>query len=174
MRLIPLCAAALLSACSLLPADEPGDSAPTSLVVTDRAKYDARLVMSGLDRVVFEIPFEIRNTTDGPLYRVGCHRPPGPVLEKSVGGEWVTAYATGELSCLSPPFVIAAGEISRDTLRVDGHLPGQNASPTFDTEIEGMYRLNLGLYMSLTDEPVPLGKNLVPLGERVSNTFEVE
>lgn len=44
-----------------------------------------------------------------------------------------------------------------------GFLPGQNVAPTFETEVEGTYRLNLRLYSSLTDEQSPLGKDLVPL-----------
>ncbi|PAP77876.1 hypothetical protein [Rubrivirga marina] len=166
--------AALLSACSLLQSDEPDAPTSASLVVTDRAKYEARLVSDGRDAIVFEVPFEIRNTTGGPLYRVGCRRPPKPVLEKLEGGQWVTAYSTGELLCLSPPFVVASGETGRDTLQVYGHLSGQDTLPEFRTEVEGTYRLQLELYSSLTNEQAPLGEALVPLADRVSNTFEVE
>lgn len=168
-----VCAAGL-SACSLLSADEPEPPVPTGLVVTDRTAYDARLLTDGRVRVVFDVPYEVRNTTADPLYRIGCRTAPPPVLEKLVDGEWVTAYAAPRLACLSPPFVVDEGEVRRDTLGVVGFLPGQNIVPEFGTEVKGTYRLNLELFSSLTDERPPLGKDLLPPESRVSNTFTVE
>ena len=171
---LALCAATLFSGCSLVSTDEAAPPVSASLVVTDQAQYDARAPAGGLSRVVFDVPFEIRNTTGGPLYRIGCRTAPPPTLEKLVEGEWVTAYAPIVNLCLSPPFEIAPGEVRRDTLQVQGFLPGQNAGPEFETDVEGTYRLHLRLYSSLTDERSPLGKDLVPLEERVSNPFEVD
>ena len=129
-----LALSATLPACSLVGSEGP-PAGPGGLLRTDRAAYDARLVTDGPDAIVFEVPFEVQNTTGRPLYLVGCLRPPKPLLEKLDGGGWVTAYAAGEPGCLSPPFVIGAGEVRRDTLRVYGHLPGQNTSPEFRTGV---------------------------------------
>ena len=162
----------VLSACSLASHDEPDASA--SLIETDQARYDARLVTGGYEGVAFDVPFEIRNTTGGPLYRIGCRTAPAPSLQKWVGGRWVTAYVPYDNLCLSPPFEIAPGGVAQDTLRVAGAFPGQDFRPEFRTEVAGTYRLYVELFSSLTDDRSPLGKDLAPMGARVSNTFEVE
>ncbi|MGB3544248.1 hypothetical protein [Rubrivirga sp.] len=166
-------AVVLLSACSLGSSDDAVPPVRTTLVVTDRTAYDARLDADGRTSVVFDVPFEIHNTTGAPLYRVGCRRPPKPVLEKRAGNEWVVAYGGVEFACLSPPFVLEAGEVGRDTLRVVGYLPGQRVVPEFALEVDGTYRLRVELFSSVTDEDFPLGRDLVSLEERTSNTFEV-
>ena len=170
---LALCAVTL-AACSFSSPDNVQAPVATGLVVTDATRYDAHLVTGGKERVVFEVPFEIRNATGGPLYRIGCASAPPPTLEKRVGEEWVTAFAPVVNRCLSPPFEIAPGAVVRETLQVAGYLPGQGAAPEYRTEVEGTYRLNVLLYSSLTDEPFPLGNDLAPFEERVSNTFEVE
>ena len=133
---LTLCAVTL-AACSLSSPDKVQAPVATGLVVTDATQYDARLLTGGRDRVVFEVPFEIRNTTSGPLYRLGCGSAPPPTLEKRVGDEWVTAFAPVVNRCLSPPFEIAPGAVIREALQVVGYLPGQSAAPEYRTEIEG-------------------------------------
>lgn len=153
------------------------EAAPPSgtLLQTDLPSYDARVVTNGplfnrrrLVRV--DIPYETRNTTSRPLHAIGCGRP-SAILEKQQGNEWVVAYAPIELGCLSPPFVLEAGDVWRDTLRVRGFLPGQRAGPTFDTDIEGTYRLRRVIYTGTGSSgpgPEPVEDELT-----VSNTFEL-
>jgi hypothetical protein len=166
--------AGLLAACSLLPADD----VPTgneSLRQTDQAHYAARLVTGDFDRVVLNVPYRTRNSTEDTLYLTGCRIPDLPVLEKHVSGSWQTAYDPGKLLCWSPPWVLAPGDVRWDTLRVEGWLPGQNIYPHFRTEITGTYRLKRLIYSSLeADEKYPLGEDTIDVGLRVSNTFEVE
>lgn len=173
-RLFVLSASAFaLSACSLLGADPAPLFEPGGLLQTDRTRYDAKLLTDGRARVVFDVPFIARNPTDEPLYLIGCHRPPPPLLEKLVDGEWEVAYGAVVPLCLSPPFEIPPGGERRDTLRVVGFLPGQNTMPTFDTAVEGTYRLRWEIYAGQTDEDFPVGGDLLPLEQQVSNTFEV-
>lgn len=154
------------------------EAAPPSgtLLQTDLPFYDADVVSNGplfnrrrLVRV--DIPYETRNTTSGSLYFIGCGRPPSAVLEKQQGDEWVVAYSPVELLCLSAPFDLEAGDLRRDTLRVRGFLPGQNAGPTFDTDLEGTYRLRRVIYTGTGSSG--LGQEVVEDELTVSNTFEL-
>jgi hypothetical protein len=122
---------------------------------------------------VFDIPYRTRNSTRDTLYLTGCLKPDPPRLEKRVDGEWVLAYREIRLLCWSPPWVLAPGEVRRDTARVEGFLPGQSAGPVFHTSIEGTYRLKREIYSSLTDEKYPLGKDTLSVDRRVSNAFQL-
>lgn len=169
--LVPALLFVLLSACSLLGDEELHGEDTGPLLQTDQASYNADLPTDDSARVVVDIPYEVYNPTVRSLYFVGCNPPPSPILEKQVAGTWQTAYAAIELQCLSPPFVLPPGEVWRDTLHVVGFLPGQNTRPTFETEMEGTYRLRHEIYAGLTDDR--LGEDLLPLKQRVSNTFEM-
>ena len=173
MRALLLVAVLLaLPACSLSTPEAPALDSGQALQ-TDAASYTASVVTDGRAYVSVRIPYATRNATGEPLYLIGCITPPAAVLEKRVGDAWVTAYSAGELMCLSPPWVIASGEARRDTLVVRGYLPGQNISPTFETDIEGTYRLRRTLHTGLTDEATPLGRGVLPDDQSVSNTFEI-
>ena len=160
--------AVVLSSCSLT-----SDEFPTDIVQTDQVRYNAQVTSEGLAQVTFDVPFVIRNTTGAPLYRTGCLVPDPAILIKEEEGEIVTAYNQAVFMCLGPPYVIEPGEVVRDTLHVWGALPGQNAAPTFDTEVEGTYRLYLRLYTTLEDDGAS-GDDLAPFEALLSNTFRVE
>ncbi len=160
------------SACSLTTPDD-GTLDATGLLQTDATSYTAETVTDGRTYVSARIPYETFNATGEALYLIGCNVPPSAVLEKSVGGAWVTAYSPGTGFCLSAPWVIASGETRRDTLVVRGYLPGQNITPTFDTEVEGTYRLRRTIHTGRADESASLGvADLEPM-QSVSNTFEL-
>ena len=111
------------------------------------------------------------NTTGADVYLFGCRTPSRPTLQKRVDGAWVDAWMPVEDGCLSPPWRIRPGETYRDTLHVVGYKPGYNTAPTFDTAIEGTYRLVRAIYD--VPELDAQGSGLLPLAQRVSNAFEV-
>ncbi|MEM9997053.1 MAG: hypothetical protein AAF809_05080 [Bacteroidota bacterium] len=160
----------LLSACSLSEDSSPFVSEPGGLLETDRTRYEAQFLRDDRDRIEFDVPFLARNSTDAPLYLMGCYP---PVLEKHVDGAWTAAYDAILQTCLDPPHVIPGGGEWIDTLRVVAFLPGQNASPTFDVEVEGVYRLRWKIYAGLTDQESPVGRDPLPPEQQLSNTFEV-
>ena len=123
----------------------------------------------GMDYVGVQIDMTYRNATDDVVFLHGCKRPSLPVLQKWQGGAWVLAWGAVEQSCGSTPVPIPPGETYAMTVPVMGYLPGQNAAPTFDTEVEGTYRLLWTVYTA--DEPRE--DALLPLDQRVSNTFEL-
>lgn len=142
---------------------------------TDTTHYQAELQTGSLQVVTFDIPFTITNAKDEPIYMVGCKQAPAPDLQKNVNGEWVTAYSPIHLMCLSPPFIVEPFETFHDTLRVYGALPGQNTAPTFDTDIDGTYRLvqNLHTDPDSFDDLEKKSENLLPEALRISNNFVV-
>ncbi len=171
--LLPL-AILTLPACSPLGsgADLGSGTEPVRLIQTDETQYEAQLLTDYHSRVVLEIPYQVYNQTSNPLYFVAC-RTSMPALEKRVGGEWRLAYAAVRVLASLHPVKIAPGEARADTLRVKGYLPGQNIAPEFYTEIEGTYRLRCDVYGGVDDDWQPLDHTLLPLEQRVSNTFGV-
>ena len=167
--LTSLCLAA--TGCLLLGDD--GSSATGGLLETSEDSYVAEVVTDGRERVVVDIPYQTGNHTGLPVYLIGCRRPNPPILEKRAGRDWVTVYAPIVTLCLSPPFEIAPGESRFDTLHVVGFRPGQAAGPTFDGEVAGTYRLRREIFRDLTDEDPPIGRTMLPLSQRVSNSFEI-
>lgn len=161
---------------ALLTGDFDGNFEEGGFLQTDTTYYQAEIQSGNRDVVRLDIPFTITNAKDEPIYMLGCGRAPAPLLQKNVGGEWVTAYSPVELMCLSPPFIIEPGETFYDTLRVHGALPGQNTEPTFDTKIKGVYRLVHTFYIDPDsfDDLNTRSKNLLPESLRISNTFYVE
>ena len=145
-----------------------------ALLQTDAPAYDAAVVArqpGQLGRVEAEVPYAVRNTTDGPLYLTGCRPPNPPALEKLEGGEWAAVYVPVVLDCLSPAVEVAPGGVLRDTLRLFAAFPGQNTVPTFDTDVPGTYRLRQALYARVEDDG--LGRDLLDAERSVSNPFEL-
>src|SRR4051812_28507541 len=65
-----------------------------------------------------DIPYEFENRTGGAVYLANCGGFVPPDLERKVDGQWRTEWGAVEDSCGSPPVVIQAGEVFRDTLQV--------------------------------------------------------
>ena len=143
----------------------------TGLLQTDAGRYDVTL---GTDpaSVEVDIPYTLRSPDDDATVYTGCSPPHPPELQKLVEGEWVRAYDQFQPLCLSPPFVLPAGETHPDTLRFWAALPGQNVGPMLLVdEIPGTYRLVQAIYTGADDDG--LGRNPLPLEARVSNPFEL-
>ena len=153
--------------CDAAVAPEPS----AGLLQTDAGRYDVTLGVSPA-RVEVDIPYTLRSPDGAATVYAGCFPPHSPELQKLVDGEWVRAYDQVHPLCLSPPFVLPAGEARADTLRVRAALPGQDAAPTFEPgEIAGTYRLVQAIYASADDDG--LGRDPLPLEARVSNPFEL-
>ena len=141
-------------------------------IQTDSVVYHVRTTASSYEMVM---DLRYTNPTRGRVYISTCHTPHPPVLEKWEGGEWVTAYAPVVLLCLGPPVVIERGERYRYTYRIMA-ARRPNAAPRWSVaEIPGTYRLEwhlLGTWTPDGSEP-GLGK-LLPIEQRISNTFRIE
>ena len=80
-------------------------------------------------------------------------------------GEWVWAWNPLLLLCLSPPIVIEPDEVYRTTLDVVGIPP---------PDVSTAYRIAWGTGLSSYDpDRYPFGE-LIPLEERVSNSFTLK
>jgi hypothetical protein len=101
-----------------------------------------------------------------------CHAPYRPLLQKFENGEWVDAFRTIELMCITSPLVIAGGATHEFRFAVRAGRPA-DVAPRFEVEeIPGTYRLvwAVGLHDRRADNGV--GAPL-PFEQRVSNTFEL-
>jgi len=162
---------ALLASCTLVSSEDDG-FAEGALLQTDVTEIKATVVKDFREKVVFDVPLTITNVTNERIALTRCKRPSAPVLQKLVDERWETAFAPIEQLCLSPPWFIEPGDTFVDTLRVRGFLPDQSAAPTFDTDLEGTYRLVHRLYRRpVGDQEQP--SDLLPEPLRTSNTFTV-
>lgn len=152
-------------ACSALEVDEA--DLRGAVFQTDQTHYEAVFRTDWRPRITFAIPTSFTNEMDTDVYLLGCKVPSPPELIRQEGGDWVIAYAPVVQLCLSPPWRLQPGETFRDTLWVEGFLPGYNAAPTFNTEVDGTYRLVRRVYLD------PDGKTVLPAALRTSNTFQV-
>ena len=164
MRLSPLLSLLLLlGGCSLFSSD-----AADAPLRTDAARYEAHVTGHGLE--LDPIAFTFTNERSRAVYVPGCPGPNPPSLQKLVDGEWVEAWSPIVTQCLGPSVRVGAGRAYRDTLRVRAGLPSDNIYPKFETlPVEGTYRLVLGV--DRTEDPEQIVPT--PLGERVSNPFEL-
>jgi hypothetical protein len=147
---------------------------PTSpLVTTDQQSYRLRRTTEALE---LDIVTTFTNRTSAPvrLHPCGPSSQPSFYLEKWVDGAWKSAWgqACPAILMLDPPQV-ARGASRTDTARVRAML-GANAMPHFQVEpISGSYRLVYAqAYRSWRPNEGP--GELLPLEQRVSNTFRIE
>ena len=143
--------------------DQPSGTA----LVTDSTQYGVRIA-DGMYRAA--IGYTYTNRTGDAVSMNYCRTPTPPILEKSVGGTWVRAYAAVVLMCLShPPFRIAAGDTYRGTLDLAAAPRGSNTAPTLDVDsVPGTYRLRWTLRAG--NDPDAPG---APSVEAVSNEFRL-
>lgn len=154
--------------------DVSGDapSPATTLITTDRESYRVRRTA---DAVELDIVTTFTNRTSDTVRLHPCGTSqPSFVLEKSIGGAWTPAYrqACTMMLMLDPPKV-APGASRTDTARVRAML-APNAMPRFEAEpIAGRYRVVYAqAYRTWIPNEGP--GELLPLEQRVSNTFVIE
>jgi hypothetical protein len=148
----------------------PPAELPAPALSTDADRYVLERTTIGWEAA---IPFTYENRTRGPVFVVSCLHPTPPILEKWVGGRWVTAWSPTVPACLGPVLRVEAGERYSDGLRVFAGYPENNWHPKFDVaEPEGTYRLVWDVLSSYDPGRYPFGDPL-PLHLRVSNSFEL-
>ena len=141
----------------------------TAPIQTDAAAYQLEAGPSGY---ATGIGFVFTNPRQAPVYVVNCGGNAPPGLEKFVDGQWISAWSAIVPLCLSPPIVIAAGQVYHGHLQLFAGYPANNVYPKFDTpQIPGEYRLVwYGVLTSYDDRVYPFGEPL-PLEQRVSDPF---
>lgn len=149
----------------------PSPSSP--FITTDQRSYRPRRTAEALELDIVTT-FTNRTTDTVRLHPCGRSSQPAFSLEKWVDGAWRPAYAQAcaAILMLDPPKV-APGASRTDTARVRAMLRA-NAMPRFETDpIAGEYRL---VYAQAYGSwhPNEGGGELLPLEQRVSNTFRID
>lgn len=171
----------LAAACSAS-REEPSDETPvgavapspmSTLVTTDQQSYRPRRTAVAVE---LDIVTTFTNRTGEPvrLHPCGPTSQPAFSLEKWVDGAWKPAWgqACPAILMLDPPEV-APGASRTDTARVRAML-GPNAMPRFEVEpIAGSYRVVYAQVYRGWRPNEGVGE-LLPLEQRVSNTFRIE
>jgi hypothetical protein len=160
------------------PADETAvgntaPSPPSTLITTDQQSYRPRRTPEALE-IDIVTTFTNRTSDTVRLHPCGSTSQPSFSLEKWVDGVWTPAYsqACPAILMLDPPKV-APGASRTDTARVRAMLAA-NAMPRFEVDpVAGEYRVVYAqAYGSWRPNEGP--GELLPLEQRVSNTFRIE
>ena len=151
--------------------DTPPSTASTS-ITTDREVYRARRTA---DAIEIDIVTTFTNHTSDTVRLHPCGTSqPSFALEKWVDGAWKPEYnqPCPAILMLDPPGVVPHAQRT-DTARVRA-MSDPNAMPRFETEpIAGSYRVVYAqAYRSWRPNEGP--GELLPLDQRVSNTFRIE
>ena len=153
-----------------------GSAAPSPaspLITTDRQSYRPRRTAEALELDIVTT-FTNRTSDTVRLHPCGSTSQPSFSLEKWVDGAWKPAWgqACPAILMLDPPKV-APGASRTDTARVRAMLAA-NAMPRFEVDpIAGSYRIVYAqAYGSWRANEGP--GELLPLEQRVSNTFRIE
>lgn len=149
----------------------PSPSSPS--ITTDQQSYRARRTADALELDIVTT-FTNRTSDTVRLHPCGNTSQPSFSLEKWVDGAWKPAYgqACPAILMLDPPKV-APGASRTDTARVRA-MSAANAMPRFEVDpIAGEYRVVYAqAYGSWRPNEGP--GELLPLDQRVSNTFRIE
>lgn len=134
---LPVLSVSYLLACQTL---RPYSRPLHASLRTDSAEFGVRLADSVY---MAKIGFVYVNTTGGVVSKAGCGRPPDPLVEKRVAGEWIPAYNPVYLACLTKPdFRLESGATFRDVIEFRAYERGGNTWPKLLVDsIDGIYRL---------------------------------
>jgi hypothetical protein len=139
-------------------------AAPRALSIqTDSVAYTLASAAYGYHG---SIGFAYTNSNDLPVYIPNCAGSFSLVLQKEVGGQWVSAWMPDVLLCSSAPIVVQPGAEYRYIVHVLHCFPLSNCGPSFTvSEIPGQYRILL---------PVVYGTGPRAFTEDlISNTFSI-
>lgn len=167
MRILALSWLMIALACSSSGVSDPNQP----MMVTDASEYD---VVIGEARIEARISFQYANRSGRTIYFPNCNGVIAPILQQWNGLEWVFAWGSPQLDCLSPPVVLLPDEVYEDTLTVSAGTPGSNIYPQFQvSELSGKYRLLwLNALGSYDPDGPPWGESL-PENLRSSNEFRL-
>lgn len=137
-------------------------------LTTDRARYE----VGGMpNSAVFDATVQYTNYGSTPRYFTGCGAPSEMVLQKLMGGLWVTVYGNIVAGCEGAPLVVQPGATHSFVFRIHGAVAGLY-EPRFDVdEVPGTYRVRLRSYLKfvphgpVTFEQGGVTKTLQPLGD---------
>lgn len=119
-----------------------------------------------------EIHYTFTNPSSDSVYVVGCRGPQSPYLERLEDGVWLHGWSKLVLDCLDvPTFSVEPNGRYSDTLRIIAAFPDSNVEPKFAFDPpDGVYRL-VWKPRSAFDESHPDYGPLLPLEQRISNSF---
>ena len=119
------------------------------------------------------IRYTFTNRTGGPVSLVGCRDDYNLKLERWSGREWESAWYNLPFTCLSYRVIEANETFSQEWLFF-GAPPefSDEIIPTFDAEA-GTYRIRWTQAYTLFDEDTFEYGDLIPLADRLSNTFRL-
>ena len=142
-------------------------------LLTDGTSFRLERVSGEVIRT--QIPYSFTNRTGSRVFLVNCLGEFAVSLQMQQAGEWVRAWSPILLLCWSAPIVIEPGEVYRTTLDVFASLPGGSWQPYLPPpDASTAYRIVWGTGLSSYDpDQYPFGE-LIPLAERVSNSFTLE
>jgi len=168
-----LCAAAMVLSSFGCEATTPPEVEDTALV-TDGTSFPFEKKNS-LGHVWYraEIPYSFTNRTGSNVYLLNCRGGFAVRLQVEEAGHWAHYWSPVILACLSPPIVIEPDEVYETTVNVVGCTSGGNCAPrlTLPSSASTRYRIMWGDGRSSYDHDGPPWGDLIPLEERVSNSF---
>jgi len=169
-----LCAAAMVL--STFGCESTSPDVPDTALVTDGTAFQLETEdWRGHVWYRTEIPYGFTNRTGSRVYIPNCQGDFGIVLQMEEDGEWGLIWSPVVRLCLSSPIVIEPDEVYQATLSVSGCLVGNcvprlTLPPTASTPIRIVWTDALSSYDSRGN---PFGE-LIPLDERISNTFTLQ
>ena len=123
-----------------------------------------------------QIPYSFTNRTGSKVYLENCRGLFDIRLQTKVNGEWAGTWGPALPDCLSAPIVIEPDEVYETILDLVGCTSGGSCAPVLDltrvTSAPARIMWGTGLSSYDADRP-PFGK-LIPLEERVSNSFTLQ
>ncbi|MDE2973468.1 MAG: hypothetical protein OXU64_01925 [Gemmatimonadota bacterium] len=119
-----------------------------------------------------EIPYSFTNRTGSKVYIPNCRGGFDIRLQVEEAGYWAY-WSPVLLACLSPPIVIEPDEVYEAILDVVGCTSGGSCAPrlTLPPAASTRYRIMWGDALSSYDDRADPFGELIPLEERVSNSF---
>ena len=146
-------------------------SVETPLIRTAHASYD--LDVSARGSLVGSVDYVFTNDTGMTVYIVNCQGRFDLLLERWIGGAWVTAWSPFNPQCLSAPIVIEPGTTFQDTVSIVSGCPALVYTPELDcSSPDGTYRILWVDALPSYQDHLPFGPQ-IPLPYRVSNSFEL-
>ena len=123
-----------------------------------------------------EIPYSFTNRTGSKVYLLNCRGDFDIRVQVEEAGYWTHFWSPVLRACLSPPIVIEPGEVYETTVDVVGCTSGGSCGPrlTLPPTASTRYRILWGDARSTYDHDGPPWGEVIPLEERVSNSFTLQ
>ena len=156
--------------------ESPTEVGPPAIVTDGTSFRLEKVIAHGHVWYLGRIPYSFTNRTGSTVYVPNCLGAFDVSLETLEAGGWVYVWSGAIPACRSPPIVIEPDEVYETTLNVGGCTSGGNCSPHLNLSriTSAPVRIVWGTGLSSYDrDRYPPGE-LIPLEERVSNSFRLE